>query len=303
MQERDILPNYLSTNVRMRDVQRIVKDLFVDTIRLKMKLLNIFSENLAANYAIKVFCTTRYSRKSNEEVEVVFQTATIETHQLRGEKIKTYIFGSQNAKSIFLVHGWEGQARDFYKMINPLVEAGYKVITIDGPAHGYSSGVRTNLIEFSLTLKELVKIYGISYEAFIGHSFGGASIVKFLSDNPQVKVKHTITISSPNKIINIFKNYAKFMHMSDSLLQKLVSNFKETSGEDINDLEVTKMYKKINAKKLLIHDFGDGAISYNIAEEILDSDNEISHLKTNSLGHMHILRSELVHREILDFLE
>ncbi len=287
----------------MRDIKKITKDLFVDSIRMKMKVLNFFSERVAANYAIKVFCTTRYSRKTTKEVEAVFQTAKLETLQIHGEEIKVYIFGKENTKSIFLVHGWEGQARDFFKMIPPLVQAGYRVITIDGPAHGYSTGERTNLIDFALTLKKIVKIYGLSYEAFIGHSFGGASIVKFLSDNPQVKVKHTITISSPNKIINIFKNYAKFMHMSDSLLKKMISNFKETSGEDINELEVSKMYKKINAKKLLIHDFGDSAISYNVAEEILESDKEISHLKTNSLGHMHILKAELVHKEILDFLK
>jgi esterase/lipase len=302
MQERDLLPNHLSTNVRIYDFKNIIKNITIEAIRLKIKLLGLLSTDLAANYAFDVFCTPRFSKKETKAVEQVFNQSVKHIHVIREQKIHSYVFGSTNEKSILLVHGWEGQARDYFKMIPALVAQGYKVIAIDGPAHGRSTGSKTNLIEFVETLHEIVEIYGPSFQAIIGHSFGGASVVKLLSDHPELDIRNVISISSPNKIINIFKGYAKFMGFNSQILKRLVSNIKKNYGEDIQKINVEDLYKNVKAKKLLIHDLSDHSISYSIAEEILENNKDIDHLQTNSLGHLFILRTDHVHEKIIKFV-
>ncbi len=42
--------------------------------------------------------------------------------------------------TVLLMHGWEGRPTQFASLINALVDAGYTVVALDGPAHGRSLG-------------------------------------------------------------------------------------------------------------------------------------------------------------------
>ena len=42
--------------------------------------------------------------------------------------------------SVLLVHGWEGRGAQLGALVDPLVAAGYRVVALDGPAHGDSPG-------------------------------------------------------------------------------------------------------------------------------------------------------------------
>src|SRR6218665_4180633 len=85
-------------------------------------------------------------------------------------KVKFYTWGN-GEKTVFLIHGWDGMALDFYKMIPALVSAGYRVIAMDGPAHGGSEGETSNTIDFKLTMEQFFRKHGVPY-AIIGHSMG-----------------------------------------------------------------------------------------------------------------------------------
>ncbi|MEO1075318.1 MAG: hypothetical protein AAFX41_05055, partial [Bacteroidota bacterium] len=49
-------------------------------------------------------------------------------------------------KTALLVHGWEGDALNFVAFVGPLRKAGFDVVALDGPAHGASSGERTDAL-------------------------------------------------------------------------------------------------------------------------------------------------------------
>src|SRR5690606_14605849 len=68
-------------------------------------------------------------------------------HPKKKIAMKYYEWGSGH-RTVLLVHGWDAMALDFYKMIPVLVKHDYRVIAIDGPAHGGSEGDTSNLLHF-----------------------------------------------------------------------------------------------------------------------------------------------------------
>ncbi len=94
----------------------------------------------------------------------------------------TVPFGDENiavwdwgeGPTVLLVHGWNGCAAQMSRFIEPLVRAGYYVVAPDLPAHGASSGRRTNLFEFAEAIALLGRRVG-PVHGVIAHSLGAAA--------------------------------------------------------------------------------------------------------------------------------
>jgi hypothetical protein len=123
---------------------------------------------------------------------------TIKVNEFRNPKkkveMKYYVWGSSH-RTVLLVHGWDAMALDFYKMIPVLVENGYRVIAIDGPAHGGSEGETSNLLHFKESLAQLIDKIGVPY-ALVGHSMGGGACAYLLMEY-DIIVNRLIMIAIP----------------------------------------------------------------------------------------------------------
>jgi len=75
--------------------------------------------------------------------------------------------------AVLLMHGWEGRPTQFASLITALVDAGYSVVALDGPAHGRSPGREANVVLFARALLEAAAELP-PLQAVIGHSMGGA---------------------------------------------------------------------------------------------------------------------------------
>jgi len=76
--------------------------------------------------------------------------------------------------AVLLMHGWEGRPTQFASLITALVEAGYSVIALDGPAHGRSPGREAHVLLFARAMLEAAAELP-PLHAVVGHSMGGAS--------------------------------------------------------------------------------------------------------------------------------
>ena len=56
--------------------------------------------------------------------------------------------------AVLLMHGWEGRPTQFASLITALVDAGYSVVALDGPAHGRSPGSEANVVLFARAMLE-----------------------------------------------------------------------------------------------------------------------------------------------------
>ena len=91
--------------------------------------------------------------------------------------------GSTTEGTVYLVHGWGGRGSQFAAMVQPLVDAGFRVVLFDAPAHGSSDAGpagprRTNGVEFAKALDAVFCRFGPA-EAVVAHSLG--TIATYLS--------------------------------------------------------------------------------------------------------------------------
>jgi pimeloyl-ACP methyl ester carboxylesterase len=99
-------------------------------------------------------------------VELIDARSSVLEH--KGRHISMWRWGSRDAPAVLLAHGWGGNAAQMRPFVFPLLEAGYRVIAYDQPAHGVSEGRLTGLPDFADVMTEVAWHHG-EVTAVIGH--------------------------------------------------------------------------------------------------------------------------------------
>ncbi len=89
------------------------------------------------------------------------------------------------APLVLLAHGWEGQVHDMLGFVQPLLNAGARVVAFDAPAHGRSSGDETNLLEMARAIRAVAAAAGGKVAAVIGHGLGATALTLAIQDGFQ----------------------------------------------------------------------------------------------------------------------
>jgi len=300
MLEKDIAPNNLSTTVRLKDVVRYGNYANANVIKSTLKLLSKVSPKKSAKVALDIFLTPRKSMKARKRVHDIFKTAWKKEIKVAGKRVKTFRFGDGD-KTIILVHGWEGRAWDFGSIIEPLIESGYKVVTFDGPAHGQSTGHKTNILEFTEVIQTLALEFS-EIEALVGHSFGGAASLLSLERFEDLNVKKVITIGTPNKMKNVLGQFSNYMGLSEKVKEEMNNIILKKFKRDFTSISMEELFSVLDVDGMVIHDLDDRVVPFQSAVEVHERNPKLKLLETSELGHVRVLRDRQVHKEILDFL-
>ena len=112
------------------------------------KLVQFVSHKLAVLFSARLFTTPiRFKTPKRElAMEESSQKSRLFIPEITKE-IQVLSYGYSD-KKVLLAHGWSGRSTQLFMIANRLLEKGYMVISFDGPAHGKSSGTRTNMVEY-----------------------------------------------------------------------------------------------------------------------------------------------------------
>jgi pimeloyl-ACP methyl ester carboxylesterase len=96
--------------------------------------------------------------------------------------------GNPDGNPLVLLHGLGGSTADFYTMMEPLEDAGYRVIAFDRPPFGLAD--KSPDLDYSLANQAawtvgLMDYLGIERATLIGHSAGGPLVAKVALDYPE----------------------------------------------------------------------------------------------------------------------
>jgi pimeloyl-ACP methyl ester carboxylesterase len=89
--------------------------------------------------------------------------------------------------------------------ITALVDAGYTVVALDGPAHGRSPGREANVVLFARAMLEAAAELP-PLQAVIGHSMGGASAM--LAVQLGLRTETLVSIAAPARILGVLRGFA-----------------------------------------------------------------------------------------------
>lgn len=269
-------------------------------LRYGFKIVGCLAPSLAEKMALRLFLTPpRHNIPEWQKSYIV--NAKILTVKVRDKTIKLYQWGA--GPTILLVHGWGGRGSQLSAFISPLVEAGYSVLALDGPAHGASSGKRSDMFEFASAIVAATEVIG-TLHAIIAHSFGSACTLLAMRES-KIKVPKLVLIGCPSSAIWITEEFADKLSISKKIVTGMRKQLERRYGNKWTweDLSLLKMIKKITVPTLLVHDRNDHEVPYQQAIE-LEKANPICNLFTSEgFGHRRILRSAEVINRSLSFIK
>lgn len=269
-------------------------NLTLTLFRAKNRLLGTFFPFYVAKNAASLFLTPRKFPLKPWEREM---EGNGHRHEL-GQGLSAISWGT-SARKILLVHGWESRATQMSGFAESLVLAGYQVIAIDGPAHGYSFGKKANPYSFSQAVLFAYQTLG-PFEGIVGHSMGGNAVATAIAEG--LECPKVVLISAPSSIESVLSRFADFVGLPPRSQQQFVRQIEKAVGKPAWVLNTACNVRVTEAKGLVIHDKSDAEIPFKDAEKIVEEWSSSSLFETDGYGHRAIVRQPLVWEAVADFL-
>jgi pimeloyl-ACP methyl ester carboxylesterase len=191
-----------------------------------------------------------------------------------------------------LLHGWEGRATQFANFAPALLARGYRVVAIDGPAHGHSRGDRADPYRFAESLLEVQATFG-PLRAAIGHSMGGGSIAIALANG--LALERAVLIASPASLHEVLHRFADAMHLPSRATAHFVNRLRaQVVARGHRDVDVLPLVSTLPTRALVVHARDDREVPFTDGERIARAWPAAQLVAVDGVGHRRILRDAAV---------
>lgn len=263
-------------------------------LKFGLKTLNVISPRLSARWAFDLFVTPRRFPRPGWEEELLCEAKRSGT--LDGMRYWSWGQGPQ----VLLVHGWEGRGSQLGAFVRPLVQAGFSVVTFDGPAHGDSAGTRTNMNEFAGKIRLIEAELGPFY-AIIAHSFGGGASLRALDQG--LETSKLILIASTARLRAVFERFYEQLDLPTETRRQIEVLTQLRVGLSVDEFQSRLLAPREQLEVFVVHDQGDKEVPCEEGRELQGLSPRSEFLETRGLGHRRILKSEDVIKQSLEFLK
>jgi pimeloyl-ACP methyl ester carboxylesterase len=201
--------------------------------------------------------------------------------------------------TVLLVHGWEGRGAQLGAFVDPLVAAGYRVVALDGPAHGDSPGTSTTGPEFARALAATRDAVG-PLAAIVGHSFGG--FTSLLAIARGLATERLVTIGSPASVPEVLHDFKRLIALPEAALPSMIATLEARVGAPMASFEVAAFAPHVTVPVLVVHDTEDREVPYADGPRLAELLGARL-LTTSGLGHYRVLYAPDVVAAVVDFIE
>jgi pimeloyl-ACP methyl ester carboxylesterase len=263
-------------------------------VRACFAILGILSPRAAGALALRIFCTPHRHVRPHWERDV----ASRGRRQRVGPGLAAHSWGS--GPNVLLVHGWEGRGTQLGHFVEPLVTAGCRVIAFDGPAHGASEGVRTDLLEFTECLRRIGRDLG-PLAGVIAHSFGGVTTT--LAIERGLDAACVVLIATPASVEDVLARFAALIGLRGRSLQAFRQALERQTRVAVREVEIHERVAALKVPALIVHDRRDREVPFGDAERLVARWPGARLLATDGLGHRRILKDPAVIRHVVSFVD
>jgi pimeloyl-ACP methyl ester carboxylesterase len=219
--------------------------------------------------------------------------------RLHDRDVQVYAWGA--GPVALCIHGWGGHAAQMAPFVQPLRQAGFRVVAFDAPAHGASDGKVSDPLAFAQAICAVVDAVG-PVTAVIGHSLGAAAALLATREG----------VLLPQRLV-LLGGYAHFdlvMHKMKALFAVskpvLERAFQRLFGQynhrvDGDRLSPVAALRALDCPTLILHDDDDDVVPVAHAEQLFAAAKVGALVRTRGLGHHSILNDEVA-RWCVEFL-
>lgn len=189
--------------------------------------------------------------------------------------------------------------------VEPLLAHGFRVISIDLPGHGQSSG-RMFHLPLAVTALHAARAKLGEFDAILSHSLGGAVVATTLAgtipDCPALPVAKLVMISSPDSMSKIFNDFASMIGLSEKANNELHGMVKHLTGKMTDDFSTSTQLQNVSTSLLLMHAPDDKEVPYSESESIAQRNPDALLKPMPGLGHRRIIASADVVQTAVAFI-
>lgn len=265
---------------------------------LRVRVASVVLPRRSAQWAEEIFLTPQRVQRPDSE-RLWFDNARKKT--LSGG-IASYEWGPEAGPIVLLVHGWSGRGTQLGAFAEVLVKRGYRVVAIDGPAHGASLGEQTNVGQFSNCLVQVQKELG-PFEAVVAHSFGaGCSVLAVIKG---MQAKKLVLIAGPSHYEKVIQNFLRMLKMTEKAERFFYESLERKVGMKASDMNVGALGHEVlkdHLRVMVVHDRDDKEVPFSAAMAIQTAWPEVQVFETMGLGHRRILKNPEVALKVAQFI-
>lgn len=271
--------------------------------------------SLAGRIAFELFCRTSDPAKlTPAEKRVVDKAAGFMAearhHRLAVGKtcVSAYDFRPPSGRynrTVLVIHGWRSRTEHMRYLIDGFRNAGARVISIDLPGHGTSSGRRLNMANAVAAAQAADTWFG-PFEAVVGHSFGGAvamnAVVGSVDGIAAVRTERMVVIAAPSSMPMVFEDFGRFLNLGPRSQTVIASIVERIAGRPLASFVGRDQLEANPVETLVLHAADDKEVSPDHARLLAGVGPHIDLRWVNGLGHRRIIADPSVVVQSVDFV-
>ena len=199
--------------------------------------------------------------------------------------------------AVLLMHGWEGRPTQFASLITALVQNGYSVFALDGPAHGRSPGREAHVLLFARAMLEAAAELP-PLHAVVGHSMGGASAM--LAVQLGLRTEALVSIAAPSRFLDVLGGFAGMVGLPSRARSAFIQEVELTLGMPLKHLDVA--HYQMDLPGLIVHAEDDTFVPVSASQVIHDAWFDSRLLRLEQGGHQRVLADPRVIEGVLALL-
>ena len=192
-------------------------------------------------------------------------------------------------------------------MVEPLVNAGFRVVSLDLPAHGRSQArsllafERTNVFEMRRAVLDLVEGMGQPH-AVIAHSFGAMVTLLAMDENDGLAPKACAFVAPMTSFNYAVDAFSSALGLSPEARTRMMEYLEVRFGISKAGLEVAETASSRTVPLLVVHDEGDTRVPLELGRALVEAWPGAELHSTSGLGHQRVLRDEAVVDKLVRFV-
>lgn len=265
---------------------------------LQLGLMGVaaFAPAAAEKFGARMFFTPRRARRSAMPL-----LAHLDGRSFRlafGEdQIAAWSWGQ--GRTVMLIHGWEGYAAQLIQFVEPLVAAGFRVVTFDMPAHGGSTGRQASAFDMARAILAVSQVFS-PIRGIIAHSLGATASIFALTHGLEIDRAVLIApAAEPNYFARLL---ATRLGLSNLRTAGMLKRIEDRFGMTLEEASILRLVPKLTAPVLVMHDSLDREVPFEQGRAIAETWPGATLELLHQLGHRRMLRDPKVIKAATDFI-
>jgi pimeloyl-ACP methyl ester carboxylesterase len=217
-----------------------------------------------------------------------------------GARLRGMRWGDHGRPVVYLVHGWGGSGAQLHAFVDPLVDAGFAVVSYDGLSHGASDpGPSASALELSKALRAVADVHGPA-AGIVAHSLGCTVAANAVLEG--LSVERLIFLAPMANLGSATERFVHLLGAGERTHMRLIRNIEARVNRSVQEFTLYALVRASHVPVLLIHDEDDRDTAWIETKRLASALPSAELVITKGLGHYRILRDPSVIRHSVDFV-